>query len=109
MAAAVMAATPKDGPLTAKLIKRALEGYWADKMALVWNADDMHTAANQAGRALTKAEAAEALHEICRNHDADNGVTWETLNFCAGEAGRPLTPAERAQREEDEDALIVAE
>lgn len=105
----VILAACKHGRPTRRQVEKALTDYWSGRMAIVWDADDMHCAANRAGRVLTASEAGELLHRVCHKHDASVGVTWETLELYASDAGRPLTPEEKAKHEADEDACIIAQ
>jgi hypothetical protein len=59
--------------------KSALEKYWRNRMAIVWEIKDVHTAANERERALTNEEAREILRELHKNHNAQYGIKWEDL------------------------------
>ena len=56
--------------------KHILERFWSDKMALVWDVRDVHTAANQQGVALTNTEAIKVLQELHHYHDQQCGIQW---------------------------------
>ena len=76
--------------------KRILERFWANKMALVWDLRDIHTAANERGVALTRKEAIKVLQELHHHHDKQAGVKWEDLTSYIEESslGRKLTRPE---------------
>jgi hypothetical protein len=73
-----------------------LERFWRDRIALVWDLRDVHTAANEREVALTKQEAIKVLQELHRSHDKQLGLRWEDLtNYIEEDGlGRKLTEAE---------------
>jgi hypothetical protein len=86
------------GP-TLKSPKRAeqiLEKFWADKIALVWDTEDVHTAANEREVALTDQEAIKGLQEMHHYHNKQYGLRWEDVTAYIEEyaLGRKLTKAE---------------
>ena len=76
--------------------QQILEKFWADKMALVWDVQDVHTAANEKGVALTNAEAIKVLQELHHYHDKQCGIQWRDVACCIEEyaLGRKLTKRE---------------
>jgi hypothetical protein len=58
----------------------ALIGYWQDKIAHVWQVEDMLEAARRAGKPILRADAVELLKVIFDNHDSDLGIAWKTLD-----------------------------
>jgi hypothetical protein len=56
-------------------IRSALESYWADKIAIVWDVDDVQNACP----GLTDEQAAEVLQAVLDHEDAAVGVTWESF------------------------------
>jgi hypothetical protein len=76
--------------------KEILERFWQDKMALVWDTKDVHTAANEREVALTKQEAIKVLQELHRCHNKQYGLRWEDVTAYLEEhaLGRKLTRAE---------------
>ena len=46
-----------------------LDEFWSDKMALVWEVRDVHTAANEREVALTNKEAIKVLQELHHYHN----------------------------------------
>ena len=59
--------------------KQILEGYWSDKVAVVWSIDQVHRAANECKRVLTNLQAQEILQQFFKLHNAQYGLTWEML------------------------------
>jgi hypothetical protein len=80
----------------AKQAEQILERFWHDKMALVWDVEDVHTAANERELALTNLEAIEMLQELHHHHNKQYGTKWEDLTAYIEEyaMGRKLTKAE---------------
>lgn len=76
--------------------KQILERFWRDKMALVWDMRDVHTAANEKGVALTNPEAIRVLQELHHYHDKQCGIKWEDVACYLEEyaLGRRLTKRE---------------
>jgi hypothetical protein len=76
--------------------KQTLERFWADKMALVWDVQDVHTAANERELALTNQEAIKVLQELHHYHNKQYGIKWEDLTCYIEEyaLGRKLTKRE---------------
>jgi len=84
---------------TLKNPKRAeeiLEKFWQDKIALVWDLQDVHTAANEKEVALTNQEAIKVLQELHHYHNKQLGIRWEDVTAYIEEyaLGRKLTKAE---------------
>jgi hypothetical protein len=69
--------------------KQILETFWGDKMALVWDVQDVHTAANER-------EAIKVLQEMHHYHNKQCGIKWEDVTCYIEEyaLGRKLTRAE---------------
>jgi len=80
----------------AKQAEQILERFWHDKMALVWDVEDVHTAANEREIALTDQEAVKVLQELHHRHNKQYGIKWEHLTAYIEEyaMGRKLTKAE---------------
>jgi len=76
--------------------QQILERFWHDKMALVWDTGDVHTAANEREVALTNHEAIKVLQELHHYHNKQYGIKWEDLTAYIEEhcLGRKLTKAE---------------
>ena len=73
-----------------------LDRFWRDKIAIVWDTEDVHSAANEKEVALTNQEAIHALHELHRCHNKQYGLRWEDVTaYIENHAlGRKLTKAE---------------
>jgi hypothetical protein len=54
--------------------------YWKDKIAHVWQVEDVFVSARRAGKPITREDAVEVLHEVFDNLDSDLGITWMTLD-----------------------------
>ena len=52
-----------------------------DSISIVWGISDVIGRAEQNAYILTDQQAREILQEILRMHDANIGVTWDTLDF----------------------------
>ena len=76
--------------------KEILKHFWQDKIALVWDTTDVHTAANEHDLALTKIEAIHVLNELHHNHNKQCGLKWEDVTSHIEEhcLGRKLTKRE---------------
>jgi hypothetical protein len=87
---------------TVRSVKRAkhiLVQFWADKIALVWDLKDVHTAANERGFALTRKEALHVLQAMLQNHNKQYGLHWKDLTSYIEDKclGRKLTKRELNQ------------
>lgn len=56
-----------------------LSRYWQDKIAQVWQVDDMLECALNAGKPITPTEATEVLQNVFHNHDSSIGINWTCL------------------------------
>jgi hypothetical protein len=74
MAAAVQE-TLDESPETRLRIREALAAYWADKIALVWNVEDVR----ECKPGISDADAVAALRLVLRRNDASRGVTWDDI------------------------------
>ena len=88
--------------------KHILDQFWGDKMALVWDVREVHTAANQKGVALTNPKAIKVLQEMHHYHDKQCGIKWEDLACYIEEyaLGRRLTQRE-LKRFGEQDLLTI--
>jgi hypothetical protein len=59
--------------------ERILERFWQDKMALVWDTEDIHRAANEIEVAMTEKEARELLHDLHLHHNQQYGLQWKDV------------------------------
>ena len=92
-------------PVRAKAI---LDRFWSDKIALVWDLEDVHTAANEREVALTNQQAGGMLQELLHHHDKQLGLRWSDLTSYIEEyaLGRKLTRAE-LKRFVDQNLLTI--
>ena len=60
-------------------VLRVLGRYWHDKIAQIWQVDDMLECALNAGKPITRADAAEVLQDVFNNHDSSIGINWTSL------------------------------
>jgi hypothetical protein len=76
--------------------KQILDRFWRDKMALVWDVQDVHTAANEREVALTNRRAIKVLLELYHYHNKQTGLQWKDVTCYIEEyaLGRKLTKAE---------------
>jgi hypothetical protein len=76
--------------------KQILDRFWADKMALVWDVQDVYTAANEREVALTNQEAIKILQELHHCHNKQCGIKWVDVTCYIEEyaLGRKLTKSE---------------
>jgi hypothetical protein len=76
--------------------KKILERYWRNKIAIVWDGEDVHRAANERELALTEKEAREILAALYQSHNAQFGIKWEDIYDLIEEkcVGRKLTKPE---------------
>ncbi|HKJ40076.1 MAG TPA: hypothetical protein VJ972_14965 [Anaerolineales bacterium] len=66
-------------------VLRNLHRYWADKIAPVWQADDVLEAALNIGKPITRQDAVQVLKDLFEGHDAELGITWMTLDVALQE------------------------
>jgi len=62
-----------------------LNHYWEDKIAPVWQVDDLLEVALKTGIPITKDDAIEVLKDLFEGHDAELGITWITLEVALQE------------------------
>jgi hypothetical protein len=61
-------------------VLRILSRYWQNRIAHVWDVDDMLTCARRAGKPITRADAAGLLSDVFEDHDSDLGISWSCLS-----------------------------
>ena len=76
--------------------QQLLERFWTDKMALVWDVQNVHTAANEREVALTNQEAIKVLQELHHYHNNQYGIKREDVTCYIDKyaLGRKLTRTE---------------
>jgi hypothetical protein len=88
----------KLGPVLTDKAKaqKILIRYWRNKMALVWDTEDVHRAANELDLALTEKQAVQVLETLHNQHNAQYGIRWEdiTTHIEDNALGRKLTKQE---------------
>ena len=57
-----------------------LHHYWQDKIAHVWQVEDMLEAARRVGKAVTREDAIGLLQDVFHHHDSSFGITWDSLD-----------------------------
>lgn len=79
-----------------KRAEQILQKFWTDKIALVWDTEDVHTAANEREVALTSREAIKVLQEMHHHHNRQYGLRWSDFTSYIEEyaLGRKMTKAE---------------
>ena len=66
-------------------ILSVLQRYWHDKIAPVWQVDDVLEAALNSGTPIMKDDAIDVLKDLFEGHDAELGITWATLDVALQE------------------------
>ncbi len=71
-------------------VQLVLARYWEDKVAVVWTTDDVHSIQNDFDEdeqisSLTEEQAINVLQRAFDKHDANEGITWESLRFWSEE------------------------
>ena len=66
-------------PVDTNDVLRILHRYWMDKIAAVWQVDDLLESALNFGKPITRDDTCEVLKEIFEYHDAEQNLTWNTL------------------------------
>ena len=66
-------------PVENAAVLRILADYWQDKIAHVWQVEDVLEAARRIGRPITRLGAVEVLQDVFRDHNSSLGITWQTL------------------------------
>jgi hypothetical protein len=60
-------------------VLNVLHRYWVDKIASVWQVDDLLEAALNLGRPITREDAIEVLKDAYDDHDPELGISWNFL------------------------------
>lgn len=71
-------------------VELVLAQYWADKVAVIWTTDDVHSIQDDYDEdtfssSLSEEQAVNVLLEAFNSHDAEQGITWESLRFWSEE------------------------
>lgn len=57
----------------------ALKSCWTDKIAISWEVDDVIEEAKTMGLKVSREQAINVLWDLLRQHDAEIGINWETI------------------------------
>ncbi len=66
--------------VTSNNVLGVLNCYWQDKIAQVWQVDDMLESARRAGKPITRTDAAGLLHNVVDHLDSSMGISWTNLD-----------------------------
>ena len=71
-------------------VELVLAAYWADKVAVVWTNEDVHSVQDdfddeEQTSSLTEEQAQIILQKAFDKHDASEGITWEDLRYWSEE------------------------
>lgn len=91
-------------PTVVNAVADTLDGYWCDRIAVVWTVEDVHRQFNARGLAMTDDLAAYILGALLDDHDANHGINWSTIDSALPSADdeevRKLTPEQKASVED---------
>lgn len=73
-----------DVGLWTETFQDALSKYWEDKIAEVWSVDDVVDMAVAIDLEINDEEAKKILHTILDKHDANVGISWDTIETHIG-------------------------
>ena len=73
-----------------KQVELVLQKYWEDKVAVVWTSVDVHAVQDdfdedEQTSSLSEEQAQSILQKAFDKHDANVGITWESLRFWSEE------------------------
>ncbi len=71
-------------------IELVLSQYWADKVAVVWTNDDVHSVQDdfdedEQTSSLSEEQAQTVLQRAFEKHNASEGITWDNLRYYSEE------------------------
>ena len=71
-------------------VELVLAAYWADKVAVVWTTEDVHSVQDnfdedEQTSSLSDEQAQAVLQKAFDKHNASEGITWESLRFWSEE------------------------
>jgi hypothetical protein len=90
------------------LVDQAIQACWQDKIAVVWCVEDIQLAAEENHRCrLREEDAAHILDRILETHDAELGITWDTIYWCIDEAIESGVDTIRMTEEVESETQIV--
>ena len=73
-------AIAKELHLEPNTILPSLHRFWRDKIAHVWQVEDIYEAARRVGKAVTREDAIGLLQDVFHHHDSSFGITWDSLD-----------------------------
>ena len=73
-------AIAKELHLEPNTILPSLHRFWSDKIAHVWQLEDVFEAARRVGKAVTREDAIGLLQDVFHHHDSSLGITWDSLD-----------------------------
>ncbi|MBV6390960.1 MAG: hypothetical protein KPEEDBHJ_00164 [Anaerolineales bacterium] len=73
-------AIAKELHLEPNAILPSLHRFWHDKIAHVWQVEDIYEAARRVGKAVTREDAIGLLQDVFHHHDSSLGITWDSLD-----------------------------
>lgn len=66
-------------------VLHVLGQYWQDKIAYVWQVEDVLKAAHRAEKPITRADARGILEQVFHDLDSELGITWQTIDTALDE------------------------
>lgn len=90
-------AIAKELHLEPNAILPSLHRFWQDKIAHVWQVEDIYESARRVGKAVTREDAIGLLQDVFHHHDSSLGITWDSLDAALEDYRLDLTalPEER--------------
>ena len=79
-------------------VLRVLSEYWSDKIAHVWQVDDVIEAAVRTGKPITAQAANDVLQDVFDHLDCEYSITWTTIEVALEDYDfelRRLSPGDR--------------
>ena len=73
-------AIAKELHLEPNAILPSLYRFWQDKIAHVWQVEDVYETAYRIGKAITREDAIGLLQDVFHHHDSSLGITWDSLD-----------------------------
>jgi len=68
-------------------VQKVLADYWADKIAVVWDVEDVKSTMAEWQEveidAISDETALKVLQTVFENHDRNYGINWETIRVTA--------------------------
>lgn len=90
-------AIAKELHLEPNAILPSLHRFWHDKIAHVWQVEDIYESARRVGKAVIRDDAIGLLQDVFHHHDSSFGITWDSLDAALEDYRLDLTalPEER--------------